>query len=193
MSLPARIETARLILRLPERSDAQAIFGGWASDPDATKMMSWPRHRSIEDTRAFLDFAESEWGRWHAGPYLIALRETGEVIGGCGYSFVSAGVAQAGYILAPRHWGQGFATEAFAKQLEAARPLEPFRVTAAVHQDNAASLRVLAKCGFVPDDPPTTRSEFPNLDASAPQRALCFWRMAGRATDAGGASNQEAE
>jgi GNAT superfamily N-acetyltransferase len=133
----------------------------------------------------------------------MALRDADEVIGGCGYAFVSAEVAQVGYIVARRHWGRGFATEALEHQLEAARSVEPFRVTAAVHAANTASLRVLDKCGFVPDDPPTTRSEFPNLGTSGPQRTLCFWRMAGRPVDAGGsreagdawdanASNQEA-
>jgi ribosomal-protein-alanine N-acetyltransferase len=161
--LAARIETARLVLRKPEVGDAQAIFDGWASCEAATRLMAWPRHLALSDTLAFLGFTRDEWERWAGGPYLIQHRATVELVGSCGFSFRSAGVAEVGYMLAPTHWHQGYATEALAGQLDAAGSIAPLRVTATVHPDNRASLRVLEKCGFAPDDPPETDVVFPNL------------------------------
>ena len=48
------IETARLRLRKPARPDAEAIFASYAGDPLVTKYLSWPTHRTLADTSAFL-------------------------------------------------------------------------------------------------------------------------------------------
>ncbi len=45
---PERIETERLVLRRPTLGDAQAVFTRYASDPAATRYMSFPTHRSVE-------------------------------------------------------------------------------------------------------------------------------------------------
>lgn len=100
MSLYERIETARLVLRQPSASDAEAVFLGWASDDVATRFMSWPRHQTLDDSRAFLDFSDVQWERWPAGPYLIEERSTGALIGSCGFTFRDSGLAEVGYILA---------------------------------------------------------------------------------------------
>ena len=81
MKAPDIIETARLRLRRPAPDDVDAIYSRYASDADVTKFLGWPRHASIEDTRAFLEFSRSEWERKPAGPYLIELPD-GRLIGG---------------------------------------------------------------------------------------------------------------
>ena len=73
MKAPVQIETARLALRQPGIDDALAMFERYASDPEVTRFLGWPRHRMVEDTRAFLRFSAEEWKRWPAGPYLISL------------------------------------------------------------------------------------------------------------------------
>jgi RimJ/RimL family protein N-acetyltransferase len=52
-------------------ADAELIFRRYASDPEVTKFLGWPRHTSIEQTQAFLEFSDAEWEKWPAGPYLI--------------------------------------------------------------------------------------------------------------------------
>ncbi len=69
MKAPARIETARLVLRRPTFSDAGPVFERYASDPHVTRFLGWPRHRSVVETEAFLQFSRQEWERWPAGPY----------------------------------------------------------------------------------------------------------------------------
>lgn len=61
-------------------------------------------------------------------------------------SFMSAMI---GYKLLPEYTGRGYATEAVRKLTdEAMRSEELHRIVAYVQPDNAASIRVLEKCGF---------------------------------------------
>lgn len=170
----AGIETERLILRRPRAEDAEAIFTRYASDPDVTRYMGWPRHEHIRHTHAFLRFSDIEWGRWPAGPYLILSRADGTVLGSTGLAFETPHQAETGYVLARDAWGRGYASEALAAMIERARQLGVTRLYARCHPDHHASRRVLEKAGFVPDEPPTVLMSFPNLDSGAPRTALCY-------------------
>jgi RimJ/RimL family protein N-acetyltransferase len=72
---PERLETRRLVLRRPRMDDAEWIFARYASDREVTRYVSWPVHASVDETRAFLAFCDSERERWPAGPYLVHSRE----------------------------------------------------------------------------------------------------------------------
>lgn len=58
---PQCVETSRLHLRRPNSSGAAKILRRYAGDPDVTKFVGWPTHRSIKDTIAFLSFSDAEW------------------------------------------------------------------------------------------------------------------------------------
>src|SRR5262245_2340885 len=137
----------------PDRHDAGIIFDRYASDPDVTRFLGWPRHKSIEDTDAFVAFSALEWERWPAGPYLIWSRDSGELLGGTGFGFgvEEPDEAVTGYVLAKDAWGKGYATEALTAMVQVARDLGLRRLTALCHPSHRASLRVLEKCGFVRD------------------------------------------
>ncbi len=113
MKAPEVIETARLFLRKPVPGDAEAIFRRYAADPVVTRYLSWPTHRSVADTQAFLTWSDEEWDRWPAGPYLVFAREgeLGALLGGTGLSFKSSSRAITGYVFARDAWEKGFATE----------------------------------------------------------------------------------
>src|SRR6266540_1974384 len=100
MKGPLQIETARLVLSRPENDDAETIFQRYANDPDVTRFLGWPRHQSVADTRAFLEFSAQEWERWPAGPYLIRSRDSGRLLGSTGFGFETADEAATGYVLA---------------------------------------------------------------------------------------------
>ena len=54
-----------------------------------------------------------------------------------------------GYALAPEVWGKGYATEALSAAIEAGFALtNAIEMLASAHVENAASRRVLDKCGF---------------------------------------------
>jgi ribosomal-protein-alanine N-acetyltransferase len=177
LKLPERIETARLILRRPLPSDAEAVFYGWACDDVAARFMSWPRHQTVEDSRAFLDFSDVEWDRWPGGPYLIETRSTGALVGCCGFAFRNMGSAEVGYILARGAWGSGYATESLAAQVDVATALGPIALGASVHPDNQGSLRVLEKCGFDCDRSSRVTAFFPNLGDGCEAAAIRCLRV----------------
>jgi len=170
---PETIVTARLRLRRPAAADADAIFTTYASDPDVTRYVGWPRHTGVEQTRAFVDFADAQWRDWPAGPYLILLRD-GPIVGGTGLAFDDRRQAQTGYVLATRVWGRGYATEALQAMADLARDLGVRRLYAICHVDHAASARVLEKCGFVREARLPRYAEFPNLVPGEPQDVLRY-------------------
>src|ERR1039458_2643767 len=84
MSRNEIIQTARLRLRKPEVTDAQAIFNRYASDPEVTRYLSWPTHLSLAETVAFLTWSDADWAQWPAGSYLVFSRNGDRLLGGTG-------------------------------------------------------------------------------------------------------------
>lgn len=175
MKAPLQIETTRLCLVQPQPTDAALIFERYASDPDVTRLLGWPRHQSLADTQAFLRFSAAEWERWPAGPYLIRARDDGRLLGSTGFGFDSPHHAVTGYVLAKDSWGKGYATEALGAIVSMAERIGVTQLRALCHPDHAASRRVLEKCGFVWDRL-IEHLEFPNLAPGAPQDALRYVR-----------------
>ena len=160
---PEIIETERLRLRRPRVGDAAAIFSGWASDPEVTRYLAWPRHRSIDDTLGFIIWSDQEWKAHPTGPYLVESRESGLPIGSTGLAFETASRASTGYVLARSAWGRGFATEALLAMAALAPRLGAVRLQALCHAEHRASARVLEKAGFSREGILREHSEFPNL------------------------------
>jgi RimJ/RimL family protein N-acetyltransferase len=171
---PDRIETGRLVLRKPTIEDAGAMFARYANDTDVTRLLGWPRHQSIDATRAFIDVSDAEWARWPAGPYVVESRETGELLGGTGLAFETAHRASTGYVLAKDAWGNGYATEALQAIVGIARSAGVIRLYALCHVDHRASARVLEKCGFACEGVLRRFAEFPNLGADGPSDVFCY-------------------
>jgi RimJ/RimL family protein N-acetyltransferase len=157
------LETARLVLRRPVASDAHAIFAGYASDPEVTKYLSWPRHLAIVETHMFLQFSDAEWSKWPAGPLLVFSRADGTLLGGSGLAFEAPYRATTGYVLGRDHWGKGYATEALGAIVGLARSLGVQRLSAICHADHRASWRVMEKCGFEREALLRRHTVFPNL------------------------------
>ena len=178
MGLPVTICSARLRLRRPTSADAQVIYAGWASDPLATRFMSWPRHEAIGDALGFVEFSDSEWERSPAGPYLVERLDTGEVIGSSGFGFHAVDRAEIGYIFSRAAWGQGFATETVNALVSVAGSFGVLELNAPVHPANAASIRVLEKCGFTPGERPI-QTRFPNSGDAGQVNATRFRRSLG--------------
>ena len=174
MKAPVQIDTERLILRQPMSTDATAIFERYASDAEVTRYLGWPRHQSIRDTEAFLEFSAHEWERWPAGPYLIISRTDGQLLGGTGLGWQAPAEAVTGYVLAKDAWGKGFATEALAAVIDVAGRIGVTRLLALCHPEHRPSRRVLEKCAFVREDTWTRQVEFPNLLPGVQQEAVCY-------------------
>jgi ribosomal-protein-alanine N-acetyltransferase len=146
--MPAKLETERLLLQRLKYEDAEEIFYAYASKPEATYYLSWPTHRSIDETRTFLKYAVDSWHYGTDYSYSIRLKN-GVLIGSIGVMHDN-GKVQLGYVLSPNHWGNGYTTEACRKVLALLKTFkELYRVGTFVDADNEASISVLRKCGLV--------------------------------------------
>ena len=164
------------MLRRPRVSDEPAIFARYASDPEVTRYMAWPTHKSLDDTHAFVRLSDDAWARWPlAGPYLVFARDGVTLLGSAGIVNDTETVAQIGYVLARDAWGRGYATEALLASVEAARAAGVRRVEAGVHVDHQVSRRVLEKAGFVHEGVrPGRPTDFPNLPPDAVRDAALY-------------------
>ncbi len=167
-------ETLRLSLRRPEVSDAKVMFESYANDELVTKYLSWPTHRRLDDTLAFIEFSDQEWANWQTGPLLVESKASGEIIGSTGLSLQTPYRASTGYVFAQAAWGLGYASEVLQGMLNLAQSLQLARVDALVHHQHQASARVLEKCGFALEGKMRRHTLFPNLDARTPQDVLLY-------------------
>lgn len=176
MKGPERLGTSRLVLRKPTLADAEAVFIRYASDPEVTRYLGWPRHQSVDDTKAFLNFSDAEWSRWPAGPYLIESHSGHKLLGSTGLAFEAPSRAVTGYVLARDAWGKGYATEALTAIVEIAEGLGVIHLYALCHPDHPTSARVLEKCGFRLEKRLEQFAEFPNLNPGLREACLRYVR-----------------
>jgi RimJ/RimL family protein N-acetyltransferase len=177
---PETITTSRLLLRRPAAGDAEAVFARYACDPEVTRWVAWPTHRSSAQTREFLAWSDGEWASWPAGPYLVCARDDGSLLGSTGLAFETRQRAATGYVLARDVWGRGYATEALSAMAALADSLAVERLYALCHVDHRASARVLEKAGFEREGVLRRHTVFPNLGAAEPCDVLCYARTLGR-------------
>jgi [ribosomal protein S5]-alanine N-acetyltransferase len=134
--------TARLKLRRAAASDLEA-FHEILSNPAAMRYWSSPPHESLERTREWLESMMAD-GPPESDDFVVELG--GRVIGKAG----CWRVPEIGYILHPSCWGRGFAAEACSAVIaHVFAACDVPAITADVDPRNEASLRLLARLGFV--------------------------------------------
>lgn len=148
-SVPNRIETTRLILRPFESPDAEAAFG-WFGDPFVMRFTPTGPDRSVEQTKARLAHYQEHQIVHGFSKWIMADRNSGRPIGDSGLLVLEdSGQIDLGFRLVQSVWGRGLATEAASAWVRAA--FDQFhlqRLTAFVHPENIASIRVLEKLKF---------------------------------------------
>ena len=117
---------------------------------DLTLRLPYPYTEA--DFQAWLRIVE-EATRQQGQPVHWAIRnEANDLIGGCGFSDLQVGKshrAEIGYWLAKPYWGQGIMTAVVRRACEFAfAEFGLVKIVAHVFADNAASVKVLQKCGF---------------------------------------------
>jgi RimJ/RimL family protein N-acetyltransferase len=148
MKMPEQHETERLVLRRPRLKDAPAIFDGWAQDQEVTRYLTWRPHRRIEETEDFVQRCIAAWEHETRFPYMITLKETGEVVGMIDPRIEGPKVG-IGYGAARAHWGKGYVPEAACAIIDwAFQQPSIYRVYATTDVENIASRRVLEKVGM---------------------------------------------
>jgi RimJ/RimL family protein N-acetyltransferase len=133
--------SGQLVLRKIEDRDLGVLFEH-STDPDAIRMAAFTSPEA-DDRTTF----ERRWARLRSdGSTTNRVIEVGGRVVGHIASFDLEGHREVTYWIGREDWGRGIATRALQEflQLEAARPLYAHAAS-----DNAASIRVLTKCGFL--------------------------------------------
>jgi len=148
--LRATIETSRLILRPFESGDVGAAFT-WFGNPIVMRFTPTGPDTSIEQTKARLAKYQEHQTAHGFSKWIILDRRLGRAIGDSGLlKLQQYGWIDLGFRLAQPYWGKGLATEVASVWVRAA--FDDFhidRLTAIVHPENFASIRVLEKLGFL--------------------------------------------
>jgi len=114
-----KIETKRLILRKPLSNDIDDIFE-YAKEEDVAKYTRFKAHKSLQDTKMFLQIVKQKHQNKTALTLLLELKENKKIIGSISFQNISSDDerAEIGFALSKKYWGQGFMSEAFEKLLE---------------------------------------------------------------------------
>lgn len=149
-SPPQHLETLRLTLRPLEKSDAPAIFFGYANDPEATRYVSWRTNTQLAEVERYLEaVCGSLWHKQSSFGWALVLRDSGALVGSLDLRFEAPHRAHFGYIVAKAYWNRGLCTEALSALLTWTRSDPTIqRVWACCDVDNIASARVMEKCGL---------------------------------------------
>lgn len=144
----------RLVLRRLGEDD-HAFLLDLLNQPSFVRFIGDRGVRTADQARKYVrDGPLASYARHGFGLLCVELRRGGAPIGICG--LLKRDVLDdpdLGFAFLPDYWGKGYAQEAAQAVLDAARERLGLRRVAALTQpDNAASLRLLEKLGFVGQD-----------------------------------------
>lgn len=142
--------TERLIIREFNMDDAQAVLK-FDSAPGVNRYTGNKACGKIEDAENIIrniwlkEYKTIGYGRW-----AVVFKETGQVIGFCGFKFdTRIDLTDIGYRFLPEYWGKGIATEANRACMEYAKAhMSLDYVVAEAMIENEASVNVMRKLGF---------------------------------------------
>jgi RimJ/RimL family protein N-acetyltransferase len=148
---PNSVETTRLLLRVPQLADAEALMGViW--DPEVVEH----KQVTLREPPGGLELAVKNTGdmirQWQLrgyGQWSVVEKVTGHVIGCIGFYHPPGWPgADLGWVLHRSRWGHGLATEAAAAALEwvwASTQID--RVISLIAPDDHRSIRIATKIG----------------------------------------------
>jgi ribosomal-protein-alanine N-acetyltransferase len=137
----ADLETERLQMRAFRQDDLERIADGQS-----------PAH-----AEKFLEFCLQSYRQWGLGPWALLLKDSGAIVGNCGFCRVRYDQAAAtfeycgevNYYVAPQYRRQGFASEALRAVVKFGfGDLRLTRIQGRCAPENLGSERVLQKAGL---------------------------------------------
>ena len=143
------LETERLLLRTWTYEDAERLFEICSDAETMLHIGDRMPYESVENAREFLNWAipyqlENGFCRW-----AVIEKQSGEIIGSCGFARREMEEVELGYLFARRFWGRGFATEAARACLTYGyEKIGLTGIVALTDLDHEKSQNVLKKIGF---------------------------------------------
>jgi RimJ/RimL family protein N-acetyltransferase len=171
--VPLALRTPRLLLREWRDEDA-APFAAMSADPDVMRYLPAPREAWIPWMRAH--FAEHGFGQ-----FVVELPGEASFIGTIGLNWVRWDLAftpavEAGWRLARRYWGRGYALEAARAAIEDGfSRLGLDEIIAYTVPANHASRQVMERLGMIRD--PSEDFDHSNRPEGDPLRRHVLYRL----------------
>ncbi|PZU08661.1 GNAT family N-acetyltransferase [Sphingomonas sp.] len=153
---PPRIETERLILRL-HRPDDLAGRLAMTGDEDVVRFIGGHTQDAEENWARIMRY-NGHWALFGYGIFAIEDKATGAFIGEAGFADFHRGLGEdfdpfpeGAWVFSGEAQGHGYATEAMEAVIAwRERRFGHQRMVCLIAHENAASLRVAGKLGFVP-------------------------------------------
>jgi RimJ/RimL family protein N-acetyltransferase len=143
------LRTPRLSLRPLQPGDAEALHSIYQG---AGVLRYFPSTTPppLDRVQRFLANQQKHWETYGYGNWGILLEGEPEISGWAGLQFLTElNETEVGFLLEPRCWGKGYATEAAQASLSfASAHTDLDHIIALVHPENLASRRVIEKCGM---------------------------------------------
>lgn len=148
------LETDRLLLRALGPQDVAGIFE-LDADPLVHQFLGNEPICSLQQAEATIAQIQIQYERFGIGRWAVIEKRSGAFVGWSGLKFVEDDESghmnyyDVGYRLIPRFWGKGYATESAQEALRYGfEELKLQEIIGTVNELNAASRRVLEKCGL---------------------------------------------
>ncbi|MEO5777162.1 MAG: GNAT family N-acetyltransferase [Flavobacterium sp.] len=149
------LETARLLLRPLELSDAEDMFA-MDKNPEVHKYLWQKPFETIDESIKIIEYVRDQYKTNKIGRFATIIKETGEFIGWTGIKFVdnhtengNTNFFDYGYRLNEKFWNKGYATEATKAWLDyGLNQMNIDKIHAYTHGENGASNTVLKKTGM---------------------------------------------
>jgi RimJ/RimL family protein N-acetyltransferase len=152
LAIPS-IDTERLLLRGLRMEDFANSAAMW-SDPKVTQHILERPLTEEESWARFLRYA-GHWAMLGFGYWMIVEKQTGKFVGEAGFADYKRqiepslkGVPESGWVLASHAHGKGLATEAVQAITSWGDTHFETPTACIIAPENAASIRVAAKCGY---------------------------------------------
>jgi ribosomal-protein-alanine N-acetyltransferase len=146
------LETDRLILRRFTIENTNAMYNNWASDPEVTKYLMWPYHKTVEISHTVLTDWINQYSKDDYYQWAIILKENGdEPIGSIAVvkHDDTTEMVHIGYCLGKGWWKRGITSEAFAALIKFFfEEVGVNRIESRFDPRNSNSGKVMMKCGL---------------------------------------------
>ncbi len=148
MSIPT-LDTEHLSLRAWRAEDADAWYSV-LQEPDLLKYFPDTRPPTRRMADRYIEHHLEHWRTYGYGHWVVTTRLDGRVVGWTGLEHViELEQSELAYLLSRSVWGRGYATEAGRAAVSFAfDACGLHELIGLVHPGNAASIRVLEKCGM---------------------------------------------
>lgn len=138
---------ARVLVREFRLTDLEP-FCDWQQDEEVGQFVDWlprTREQAEEAFRDAMDQQETALRR----RFFYAIEVDSTTAGSVGYTMTQSQTADCGWFVRRGFWNQGLATVAVGQMMQRAFVNGILRLTASVKRQNASSIRVAERCGFL--------------------------------------------